>query len=50
MPSECAAWLQVLLFAENKDYDNVKSLYLEAAKHFKGKVRQCVWIPLLSVN
>lgn len=30
--------LHVLLFAEKKDYENVKSLYLEAAKDFKGKV------------
>lgn len=30
--------LHVLLFAESKDYDNVKSLYLEAARDFKGKI------------
>ncbi|KAG0575412.1 hypothetical protein KC19_5G002200 [Ceratodon purpureus] len=30
--------LHVLLFAEKMDYENVRSLYLEAAKDFKGKV------------
>lgn len=34
----CPTLLQVLLFAENKDYENIKSLYLEAAKDIKGKV------------
>lgn len=33
-----ASWLQIMLFAESKDYERVKPLYLEAAKDFKGKV------------
>lgn len=33
-----APWLQIMLFAERKDYELVNSLYLKAAKDFKGKV------------
>lgn len=35
----CTAWFQIVLFAQSKDYENVKSSYLEAAKDSKGKVR-----------
>lgn len=30
--------LQVLLFAETKDYESIKPLYMEAAQDFKSKV------------
>lgn len=44
---QICAWLQVLLFAEAKDYDSVKSLYLDAAKHFKGKVANHIPVSLV---
>jgi len=46
---EGASWLQILLFAESKDYEGIKPLYLEAAKQFKGKVLQIRYTSSISL-